>query len=72
MFEIRRYTDSDSAAWNDFVKKSRQGTFLFDRNYMDYHKDRFKDYSFMFYKKRSCMLCSQLILMATSFGLTKG
>ncbi len=52
MFEIRRYTDSDSAAWNDFVKKSRQGTFLFDRNYMDYHKDRFKDYSFMFYKKK--------------------
>lgn len=51
MFEIRRYTDNDSAAWNDFVKKSRQGTFLLDRHYMDYHKDRFTDCSFLFYKK---------------------
>ncbi len=51
MFEIRRYGDGDKEAWNDFVKRSRQGTFLFDRAYMDYHRDRFTDCSFMFFKQ---------------------
>lgn len=51
MFEIKRYRDRDKKAWNDFVKRSRQGTFLFDRAYMDYHRDRFTDCSFLFYKQ---------------------
>lgn len=51
MFEIRRYADDDRETWNDFVKRSKQGTFLFDRRYMDYHRDRFSDYSLLFYKK---------------------
>lgn len=53
MIEIRRYTPEDAAEWNNFVwLKSRQGTFLFDRNYMDYHQDRFHDHSLMFFHKR--------------------
>lgn len=53
MIEIRRYTPADAAEWNNFVwLKSRQGTFLFDRNYMDYHQDRFHDHSLMFFHKR--------------------
>lgn len=51
MFEIKRYTDSDKAAWNNLVETSRQGTFLFNRDYMDYHRDRFHDFSLMFYDK---------------------
>ncbi len=51
MFEIRRYADDDRETWNDFVMRSKQGTFLFDRRYMDYHRDRFSDYSLLFYKK---------------------
>ncbi len=51
MFDIRRYTDTDSTVWNDFVAQSKQATFLFDRRYMDYHRDRFADYSLLFYKK---------------------
>lgn len=51
MIEIRRYTSQDAAEWNQFVKDSRQGTFLFDRNYMDYHQDRFHDHSLMIYAK---------------------
>lgn len=43
--------------WNDFVAHSRQGTFLLDRRYMDYHSDRFKDYSLLIYSKgRPCAL----------------
>ncbi len=50
-FEIRRYSPEDKAEWNAFVAASKNGTFLFDRNYMDYHADRFSDFSLMFYLK---------------------
>ncbi len=50
-FEIRRYTPEYKAEWNAFVAASKNGTFLFDRNYMDYHADRFSDFSLMFYRK---------------------
>lgn len=49
--EIRRYRREDKEQWNSFVSKARNATFLFDRNYMDYHADRFDDNSFMFYHK---------------------
>lgn len=49
--EIRRYRREDKELWNSFVSKARNATFLFDRNYMDYHADRFDDDSFMFYHK---------------------
>lgn len=45
---VERYTSGQSAEWNEFVKNSKNGTFLFDRNYMDYHADRFTDCSLMF------------------------
>lgn len=49
MFEIRHYTPDKEAEWNQFVEQSKNGTFLFDRGYMDYHQDRFEDYSLLFY-----------------------
>lgn len=49
--EIRRYRRENKELWNSFVSKARNATFLFDRNYMDYHDDRFDDNSFMFYHK---------------------
>ena len=42
------YVAGRAAEWNEFVARSRNGTFLFDRNYMDYHADRFRDASVMF------------------------
>ena len=51
MFEIERYTADQKAIWNQFVLNSKNGTFLFDRNYMDYHSDRFEDHSLMIYRK---------------------
>ena len=50
MFDIRRYTEADKAAWDAFVAQSKNGTFLFFRDYMDYHRDRFQDHSLMFYR----------------------
>lgn len=51
MFEIRRYTQDRTKEWNDFVRNSKNGTFLFDRSYMDYHADRFSDYSLMVFRR---------------------
>jgi hypothetical protein len=33
--------------WDDFVATSRQGSFLFYRDFMEYHEDRFEDHSLM-------------------------
>lgn len=51
MFDIIRYTPDKADIWNRFVAEAKNGTFLFDRNYMDYHSDRFNDHSLMFYEK---------------------
>lgn len=51
MFEINRYSADEKCAWNGFIDLSKNGTFLFNRNYMDYHADRFHDFSLMFYCK---------------------
>ena len=50
MFEITRYTADRKEEWDGFVKTSKNGTFLLDRNYMDYHSTRFEDHSLMFYR----------------------
>ena len=47
MVEVRLYTDADAAEWNGFVAGAKNATFLFDRRYMDYHRDRFADSSLM-------------------------
>lgn len=49
MISIKRYMESDKYIWNKFNQNSKNPLFMFDRNYMDYHKDRFKDHSLMFF-----------------------
>lgn len=44
---VERYRDTDAPLWNAFVRASRNGTFLFDRGYMDHHRDRFADHSLL-------------------------
>lgn len=51
--EIRRYTPAQADEWNRFVAGSKNGTFLFDRCFMDYHSDRFADCSLMVYRRGS-------------------
>lgn len=56
MVSIERYTTERCLEWNNFVAASRNGTFLFDRNYMDYHSDRFEDCSLMFRNEKGKLL----------------
>lgn len=47
------YNDSMANEWNDFVRASKNGTFLFCRDFMDYHADRYKDASLVFVDKKN-------------------
>lgn len=51
MIAIKKYNNEQKLAWDNFVENSKNGTFMFKRNYMDYHSDRFKDFSLMFYEE---------------------
>ena len=44
---VERYAEDKKAVWDEFVRKSKNGTFLFFRDYMDYHGDRFADHSLL-------------------------
>ncbi|WP_439880968.1 GNAT family N-acetyltransferase [Pontibacter sp. MBLB2868] len=51
MVEVVRYNETHKMAWDAFVKASKNGTFLHYRDYIEYHADRFKDHSLLFYRK---------------------
>lgn len=76
MFEIKRYTPQDKTIWDQYVSKARNATFLFYRDYMDYHSNRFHDYSLMFFKNgrlRSLLPAhSSDDILCSHFGLTYG
>lgn len=46
--ELERYTAGRQAEWDDFVTHARNASFLFYRDYMEYHRDRFTDHSLVF------------------------
>lgn len=43
-----RYTAAHKHEWDEFVLSSKNGTFLLQRGYMDYHAERFSDHSLLF------------------------
>jgi len=45
MISVDQYKPSLHELWDEMVKNSRNGTFLHLRDYMDYHSDRFVDFS---------------------------
>lgn len=45
MITIEKYSPQIKQDWDDAVRNSRNGTFLHLRDYMDYHSDRFTDFS---------------------------
>ena len=74
--EIKKYNLAHKAEWDDFIRKSKNGTFLLLRDYMEYHKDRFIDSSLLFYKEgKLCALLPANIEEKNLFshkGLTYG
>ncbi len=46
-YAITRYQSADKTIWNAFIGQAKNATFLFNRDFMDYHSDRFSDFSLM-------------------------
>lgn len=46
-YQIRLYNSADFDQWNTFISVAKNATFLFNRNFMEYHSERFQDYSLM-------------------------
>jgi hypothetical protein len=44
-YTVRLYQENDYDNWNAFIGQAKNATFLFHRDFMEYHKDRFQDYS---------------------------
>ena len=47
---IEKYTASHQNEWDRFVENSRNASFLFYRDFMEYHSNRFEDCSFLIYE----------------------
>jgi hypothetical protein len=56
--EIKRYECSNKLIWNEFVSKVVKWYFPLDRNYLDYHQDRFIDHSVLILKEQNSCLIS--------------
>lgn len=50
-YKVEKYQPSEKTSWDSFVKEAKNATFLFQRDFMDYHSDRFVDHSLLVYKK---------------------
>lgn len=53
VFSVERYTASRKSEWDTFVSAAKNATFLFSRDYMDYHRDRFADHSLMIFNDQA-------------------
>ncbi len=51
-FKILKYTSEHYQMWNNFVVKAKNATFLFHRDFMEYHSDRFQDFSLLVFDEK--------------------
>ena len=51
MFRVELYSKKNEIQWDSFIDSPKNGSFLFKRAYMDYHSDRFLDFSLLIYRK---------------------
>jgi hypothetical protein len=65
-YTIKQYESSLYAIWNAFISKAKNATFLFHRDFMEYHKDRFEDNSLLIYEDDLCVA----VLPANKIGAT--
>lgn len=76
MITVVRYRPEQENVWNRFNRESKNFLFMFDRNYMDYHNDRFRDHSLLFYEEDKLVailpLSEQGNTLISHGGLTYG
>jgi hypothetical protein len=50
-YTVRHYSSADFAIWNAFTSSAKNATFLFHRDFMEYHNDRFEDFSLLVFEE---------------------
>ena len=50
--QVTKYEGNRKLEWDNFVKSSKNGHFFFYRDYMEYHSDRFQDFSLIIYNNK--------------------
>lgn len=66
-YQIRKYSSEHYKEWNNFVAQAKNATFLFYRDFMEYHQNRFEDYSLLIYDEKNYL---KAILPANKIGDT--
>ncbi|MDI9309909.1 MAG: GNAT family N-acetyltransferase [Limnohabitans sp.] len=56
-FKIQKYNPSCKEKWDKFVTDSVNGTFLFHRDFMEYHSDCFEDFSLLVFDHKEKLIC---------------
>ena len=51
-YTVRLYQKTDYKDWNVFIGKAKNATFLFYRDFMEYHSHRFQDYSLLIFDEK--------------------
>ena len=52
IFSIQKYQAKHKELWDNFTSTAKNATFLFYRDFMEYHSDRFHDFSLLIFKKK--------------------
>jgi len=55
---IVKYTAKHKNIWNEFVKNSKNSHFFFLRDYMEYHSDRFEDFSLIIFDETDKLIAA--------------
>jgi len=50
--QVKIYSNFEKKIWDEFVNNAKNSHFFFHRDFMEYHKDRFEDFSLMIYKNK--------------------
>ena len=76
MIKVRRYADTDRELWDRYNRHTKNRLFMFDRDYMDYHRDRFQDHSLLFFQEEELVAllpaCEKDQVVVSHGGLTYG
>lgn len=51
-FSVKIYQKSHKLEWDQFIGQAKNATFLFGRDFMEYHSHRFTDHSLLVYDKK--------------------
>lgn len=76
MIKIEKYSQDKAELWNQFNNEGKNSLFMMNRNYMDYHGDRFCDHSLMIFNDDDLLAlfpaCKIGKKLASHAGLTFG